>query len=186
MAMNDLSRLLVGLGLSIYSVVPSAQTMADLSIIVAGPASATFGDRLVYSVTVTNNGPDAASNVVVSLSQLPYPFGTISDPCSLGFPCALGSVGASQSVVIPSIPLQTPYIFCSPCNDPVPLIFLASVTTDTSDPNTVNNQAEIVTSLSPVRALPVVPIDADWMLLGLGALLGLCAVFAVRDRRFLR
>jgi hypothetical protein len=184
MAVNDLLRVVVGLLLSICSVVAGAQNIADLSVAVSGPTYATFGDRIVYSVTVTNNGPNVASNVVLNTSQLSFPFGSIGDPCSAGFPCALGSLNASQSVSIPSIPVQTPYLFCPQCNDPFPLVVSASVTSDTSDSNTVNNRAAIFTSVFPVRSIPVVPIDADWMLLCLGVLLGFAAVFNLRSHRF--
>ena len=45
---------------------------ADLSIDKTGPATATAGGMLTYAVTVTNNGPSDASNVVVT-DNLPVP-----------------------------------------------------------------------------------------------------------------
>ncbi len=45
---------------------------ADLSIAKTGPATATAGGMLTYTVTVTNNGPSDASNVVVT-DNLPVP-----------------------------------------------------------------------------------------------------------------
>ena len=183
MAVNNMLRVFVWLPLSICSVIASAQNVADLSVVVSGPHNATFGDRIVYSVTVTNNGPNAASNVVLNIGQLPFPFGSIDNPCSAGFPCSLGSLDTSQSLLIPSIAIQTPYLFCPQCNDPFPLIVSASVTSDTPDSDTVNNRAVTFTSVLPVRSLPVVPVDADWVLLVLSVLLGCSAVFNLRDRR---
>ena len=49
------------------SLTPQAATGADLVVTRTGtPASADLGTQLTYSVTVTNNGPDAASNVLLT------------------------------------------------------------------------------------------------------------------------
>jgi len=182
MAANGILRVFVGSLLSVLCVATSAQNLADLSVTVSGPTRATFGNPVIYTIAVTNNGPDVASNVVLNIDPLIFPFGSVSDPCSAGFPCALGSIGANQSVLIPSVPVSTPYLYCPQCLDPLPLVFAANVTGGTPDPNSVNNRALTTTSVFPVRRLEVAPIDTCWLLVSLGSLLGLSAASSLRRR----
>lgn len=48
------------------SVLLNETTLSDLTIVKSGPAAATFGRPFDYTVTVTNNGPDPAENLVVT------------------------------------------------------------------------------------------------------------------------
>src|SRR5207248_6781008 len=73
------------------SVTVAAQ--ADLAITKTGPASSTAGSPLVYTITITNNGPSDATSVSVAD---PTPAGTSfvsnSGACTTTFPCALGTM----------------------------------------------------------------------------------------------
>ncbi len=83
---------------------PFGAASADLSIVKTGPTSAATGSSVTYTITVTNNGPAAATTVVVAD---PTPAGlslsTTSGNCPSAFPCALGSLASGQSATILAI-----------------------------------------------------------------------------------
>jgi uncharacterized repeat protein (TIGR01451 family) len=72
---------------------------ADLAITKTGPASANSGSAVAYTLTITNNGPSAAVNVLVTD---PAPSGLsftgASGACPGGFPCFVGNLASGQSV----------------------------------------------------------------------------------------
>jgi len=147
---------------------------ADLSIAASGPLYATFGDRVPYTLTITNLGPSVASGVVVSVSAAFQVSST--GVCGSGFPCAIGSLASNQSLVVPAF-VQTPYLFCPECNDPLGLYFLANVTSETQDSAQSNNHAAVSTILSPVRTLRSVPAINSWSGIALIVLLVLGAFY---------
>ena len=94
---------------------------ADLSITKSGPEYAHVGDEITYTFTVSNNGPDRAVNVVVTDSLL----GNIYGPKDL-------DSGASETFTVK---------YTVKVTDPDPLTNKATVSSDTLDPNTANNEA---------------------------------------------
>jgi len=108
---------------------------ADLEISKAdSPDPVTVGDNLTYTITVTNGGPDAATNVVVT-DTLPsgVTFVSASPGCvhSAGVvTCNLGNIPAGGSVTITIVVTVTA---------PGTISNTATVTSDTLDPNTANN-----------------------------------------------
>jgi uncharacterized repeat protein (TIGR01451 family) len=108
---------------------------ADLEISKAdSPDPVTVGDNLTYTITVTNNGPDAAANVVVT-DTLPsgVTFVSASPGCvhAAGVvTCNLGNIPAGSSVTITIVVTVTA---------PGTISNTATVTSDTLDPNTANN-----------------------------------------------
>jgi uncharacterized repeat protein (TIGR01451 family) len=108
---------------------------ADLEISKAdSPDPVTVGDNLTYTITVTNNGPDAAANVVVT-DILPsgVTFVSASPGCvhAAGVvTCNLGTIAVGDSVTITIVVTVTA---------PGTISNTATVTSDTLDPNTANN-----------------------------------------------
>ncbi len=80
------------------------RTVADLAVTKAGPATVTAGTNLTYTLTVTNNGPSNAQNVLVK-DALPQGVSIVSatsnDP---GFTCQLdvppGTVSCTKTTLI--------------------------------------------------------------------------------------
>jgi uncharacterized repeat protein (TIGR01451 family)/CSLREA domain-containing protein len=114
---------------------PLAEEQADLEISKDdSPDPVTVGDNLTYTITVTNRGPDAATNVVVT-DTLPsgVTFVSASPGCvhAAGVvTCNLGTIAVGDSVTITIVVTVTA---------PGTISNTATVTSDTLDPNTANN-----------------------------------------------
>ncbi len=64
-------------GIATMSISVASPSPADLAVIKTGPATGGAGSNLVYTITVTNAGPSAATNVLVK-DQLPAGFTFVS------------------------------------------------------------------------------------------------------------
>ncbi len=117
---------------------PEGGDMADLAVSITPPARAQPGLQLNYTISVTNNGPSTASNVQLA-SALPtdVTFKSNSGDCSGAFPCVFASLASGETRTVTTA-LCVGRDYTSP--DPLPLE--ASVTSDTTDPNAGNNQAD--------------------------------------------
>ncbi|HEY5595011.1 MAG TPA: DUF11 domain-containing protein, partial [Nitrospiria bacterium] len=102
------------------------------------PDPVTAGNNLTYAITVTNNGPDAATNAIV-IDGIPAGVTLVSASASQGscggtstVTCSLGTIsnGAGATVTIVVAPASAGTV-----NNTV------SVTSDASDPNPGNNSA---------------------------------------------
>jgi uncharacterized repeat protein (TIGR01451 family) len=135
----------VTINTNVLAVPPSA----DLALLVAdNPDPVTAGQNLTYSITASNNGPDTATNVVVT-DTLPSGVTFVSSTASQGacsgiatVTCTLGSLtdGAIATVTIVIKPAASGML-----NNTI------SVTSNVSDPNSANNS---VTEGSTVNAAP--------------------------------
>jgi uncharacterized repeat protein (TIGR01451 family) len=113
---------------------------ADVSITKNGPASAAAGFPIIYTITVTNNGPSDAAAVTVND---PTPAGTTfvsnSGACTTAFPCALGTLTPGQTRTITTT-------FTTPANfTGTSIANSATVTSATTDPNAANDTATVTT-----------------------------------------
>jgi hypothetical protein len=129
--------LLLGAVLSIVSTALFAD--ADLSLIPYTSEGTTFiaGVRRSVTFTVHNNGPDAAKDVVVTITA------TGADaigPCATGCPIGDGTLRVGDSSA--SVALDLP-------DTPGDVIVTASVTSSTPDPNPGNSRASMTVHVSP-------------------------------------
>lgn len=129
---------------------------ADLAVTKTGPALATgSGDTVSYVVTLTNNGPDTATNVVLtdeipenmvfaSRTQDSGPLFICTDPgagnigtvtCSIAaFPASTTAQFTFQFTIGPGVPAGSPFVNT------------ASVTSSTTDPIGGNNSDDATTT----------------------------------------
>ena len=127
--------------------VTTITSSADVSIAKTGPPSAAAGFPIIYTITVTNNGPSDAAAVTVND---PTPAGTTfvsnSGACTSAFPCALGTLTAGQTKTITTT-FTTPANFTSSS-----IANSATVTSATTDPNAGNNTATVTTPFGAPNA----------------------------------
>jgi uncharacterized repeat protein (TIGR01451 family) len=144
---------------------------ADLRIVKTGPASVAKGGQVVYTIAITNLGPDSAVNAIVSdPTPAGLTFVSSGAPCST-FPCNLGTLTSGQTVTISNV------VFLVPLNYGAnSIVNTASVASDTPDPTPNNNSSSVSTPATggtPTAGPIPAPIDARWMLLSMIALLAL-------------
>ncbi len=126
---------------------------ADLSITKTGPAKVFRGQPVVYTITVTNNGPTDASNVsVADPTPAGLTFVSNTGDCTTGFPCTLSSVqsGASRTITA-TFAIPTGYAGAEP------VVNTATVSAATPDPDASNNSASASGQLDPVSLNTVSP-----------------------------
>ena len=83
------------------AVISPVAAMADVTVAKDGPDRATPGTNAVFTITVTNDGPSVATNVVLADPTPPgLVFVSNSGACTTAFPCALGTLapGATRTV----------------------------------------------------------------------------------------
>jgi len=144
-------------------------------VLKTGPAIVGAGTNVTYTISVTNNGPDAAVNTILADPTPPGLSFLIADaPCDFGFPCSLGTLASGQAVTLTAT-------FAVAANASGTIVNTASVSSDTSDPDAINSSSTAVTTVNlggPGEPVLPVPLDARWMLLLLGMLLGAAGILA--------
>ena len=125
---------------------------ADVAVTKSGPAKATAGTNVVFTITVTNQGPSSAANVVLNdATPQGLTFVSNAGDCTSLFPCSFGTLelGATRTV--------TATYFVPPgYTTPDPIVNQATVSSTTPDPAPGNNTAQAAVSLNaPVAALAV-------------------------------
>lgn len=79
----------------------ATQTNADIGVTKSGPTLAAPGSIVKFAITVFNNGPATASNVVVNDTTPPgLTFIGNSGACTTPFPCTIASLASQQIVGI--------------------------------------------------------------------------------------
>ncbi len=140
--------------------------IADLSITKTdSPDPVTAGNNLTYTITVTNNGPDAASTVSWS-DTLPAGTTFVSQPAVAGWSCTLPSVGAGGTVTCsnPSFAVGsavftlTVKVGAGVAGGTV-LSNTATVTSTTGDPMSGNNSSTTTTTVAASADLSITKTD---------------------------
>lgn len=110
---------------------------ADLEVTIDLPVGPRPGLEYDWSVTVSNNGPADATNVVLD-SVLPngFTFGSNSGDCTSGYPCLFAGIPAGGSRTV-----TTRACVARDYSGPDPVVFDATVDADTNDPIVSNNSA---------------------------------------------
>jgi len=140
---------------------------ADLVITKTGATTASTNTNVTYTITVTNNGPTGATNVVMT-DVLPAGTTFVSSSTTQGscsgtttVTCALGSLSTAASATI-TLTIKMP-------SAPATVVNTASVTASENDPNTANNTGTATTAVA--SAIAPIPALSAWMLLILAAML---------------
>ena len=123
---------------------PAAQLgVADVAIAQSGPSNAFAGSTVTYTITVTNNNPSTASNVVVTD---PTPAGLTfisnSGDCFSTFPCTIPTLHVGETKTITSTFAVAPDYVGAPIANNV------TVSIPGTDPNPGNNSATVNTAVS--------------------------------------
>jgi uncharacterized repeat protein (TIGR01451 family) len=152
---------------------------ADLNLVKTGSSAFRPGTQTSYTLTLTNNGPAAAQNVVLT-DTLPAQttFVSFSQDSGPVFNCTTPAVGATGTVTctLASMPSGTTATFTllvaiSP-NAENPIVNTASATSANPDPTPGNNAAAASAGL-----LSEIPTVSTWGLIAMAMALGLIAVF---------
>ena len=138
-------------GTAVANFAPSAPAnSADMAVTNSGPSTVTAGTNVTYTITLTNNGPVAAQNVVltdtlpagstfVSMTQTAGP-----DAFTLGQSGNTATETAGASIAAGSSDTFSLVVFAPSSLTPGSTFSdTASVSSSTSDPNTANNSATV-------------------------------------------
>ncbi len=120
---------------------------ADLGVVKNGPATATAGTNVTYTIDVTNAGPSDAPDVVLT-DVLPAGTTLVSFTCGAN-PCAIGTLAANASVSYTLVAQVAP-------NATGPLVNTATVTTSALDPASANNTSSVQTAVTRSADVAVV------------------------------
>jgi uncharacterized repeat protein (TIGR01451 family) len=122
--------------------------VADLGVTLTGPTNATVGNTVVYTATITNNGPNLALGVVVTdLLQGDFSFVSGTSSGSQGNPslagsnavCNLGTIAPGAGAVV---------TFSLASAQAATLTNVVTVSTGSTDNNLSNNSVSVVTAFS--------------------------------------
>jgi uncharacterized repeat protein (TIGR01451 family) len=142
---------------------------ADIGVAQSGPASVAAGGALAYTLTVTNAGPDAAAAVTLA-DTLPAGLSapsatTTAGSCSIvsgTLSCALGTLASGGTITVTVAGTLAASTTATSISN------TASASSSTDDPNTANNSATVVTSvtvtsLAQCPAVGSVSADEDFV-----------------------
>ncbi|MCA1834726.1 MAG: DUF11 domain-containing protein, partial [Actinobacteria bacterium] len=120
---------------------------ADVGVaLVVSPASAVVGNTLVYTATVTNNGPSPAVNVVLT-EVLPAGVDFVSASTGCTFDAATRVVTCSLGTLAPGATAVVTITTTAAAVGPATVDVAASVGAATPDPDASNNSASVAATV---------------------------------------
>ena len=120
---------------------------ADVSVTKIGPLSYTPGGRIIYTITVTNNGPSSAANVQLNdVTPADLTLVAVTGACT-SFPCALGTMTAGQTAT-------TTATYTVRSGASAPIVNTATVSSTTGDSNPGNNSSSFTSRLTCPPSAP--------------------------------
>ncbi|HQZ23054.1 MAG TPA: SdrD B-like domain-containing protein, partial [Thermoflexales bacterium] len=134
--------------------------VADLGIAKTGPAQVVAGDRMTYTLVISNTGPSIAEGVVVN-DLLPGGVTLLGATASQGvcsnspLACQMGNLASGASALITVVVKADSGLL-----DGATLINSASVSAQTHDLNTANNTSTATTAAVRSSALSVTKVDS--------------------------
>lgn len=151
-----------------FTVLSTTAANADLSITKSGPALANAGDSVTYTLTITNNGPDAAQNVeisdpvpdnttFVSETQTAGPTATCGNQVIDGITTSVCTISSLDANAVASFTLV--YTIGSGVGNGTVIFNGATVTSSTSEINSQDNQASFNTLVSSTPPPPPCTIN---------------------------
>lgn len=145
-----------------FTVLSATDPNTDLAVTVSGPNSLNPGSSVTYTVTVTNNGPDDAQNVVVTDAvPLNTTFGSATQTGGPAFtintaPDADGNDTTTATISTlaanASATFALVYTVSSTAPDGTVLFDVVSVSSSTNEINSANNTAAATTRVSSAAA----------------------------------
>src|SRR5262249_7111794 len=143
--------------------------MADLMVEKSAPAQVAAGETIPYVITVTNQGPSVAQNVVVADPTPPGLTFVSADRCASGFPCNLGALQPHTSqTIIATFAVPPDYAGAEP------IVNTVTVGSPTTDPNLANNTATASTDV-----IRVADIALEKMVMPTAVLVGQSASYTI-------
>jgi len=125
--------------------------VADLEVVKSGPAGVIAGQDVVYTVTVTNNGPSTVNGVVVfDTTPANLTFVSNTGDCTTAYPCFLNTSTAGQVKVITSTYSTSPS-FTGNVTNTAGVAWAAP----TTDPDNSNNSSSVTTNVGAQSDLAV-------------------------------
>jgi uncharacterized repeat protein (TIGR01451 family) len=136
------------------SVTTTVGGQADLAVQMTGTASSAPNGDIVYTITVTNHGPSAAVNALLS-DTLPAETVLVSQSQTGGPAFTLSSSSSGINDTIASLPAGATATFTVTAQisfmaGSAPLSNTATIASSTTDPNPANNSATVVTAVNPI------------------------------------
>ncbi|MEE8525643.1 MAG: SdrD B-like domain-containing protein, partial [Thermoanaerobaculia bacterium] len=135
--------------------------VADVAIVKSGPLDAVAGSTVTYTLAVSNLGPGPALSVLLSDPEpADLTFASASSPCSAGFPCDLGDLGAGSSLAVN-------VVFDVVLDPTAPVTNVATVSTGSTDPDGSNDSStheagvDFKADLSIVKSAPMVAVPNE-------------------------
>ena len=139
--------------------------------------TATSGQLIVYTISVTNAGPSSSDVLLTDTLPAGATFVSVS---GTGWGCSAAPpvICTRASLAVGSAPPITLQVTAPNVTTSTPITNTATVSAlTTSDPNGTNNVSTAIVTVNPSPAIPAL---STWALAALGAAVGVAAVFLLR------